>query len=76
MSPLMSITKPEPSAWLCPPDPRPDEPEDLTLMSTTPGATFLYSCVSVVDVARVAAGWAGTEATTVFWPPLEPDEAA
>ena len=48
----------------------------LTTMSTTPGATFLYSCVSVVDVARVAAGWAGTEATTVFWPPLEPDEAA
>src|SRR6266576_4543377 len=69
MSPLVSITKPEPSAWL--PDPRPDEPDDVTLMSTTPGATFLYSCVSVVDVARVAAGWPGTEATTGFWPQLE-----
>jgi hypothetical protein len=45
-------------------------------MSTTPGATFLYSWVSVVVVDRAAADWAGTEATTVFWLPLEPDEAA
>jgi len=42
----------------------PNPPEDfvLTTMSTTPGATFLYSCVRLVVVE--AACWAGTEATT------------
>jgi hypothetical protein len=74
MSPLVSITKPDPSAWALPA--MPDPPDDVTVMSTTPGATFLYSWVSVVVVDRVAADWAGTDATTVLWVPLGPDEAA
>jgi hypothetical protein len=74
MSPLVSITKPDPSAWAALPA-MPD-PLEVTVMSTTPGATFLYSWVSVVEVDRVAADWAGTEATTVLWVPPEPDEAA
>jgi hypothetical protein len=60
-----------PSAWAAPP-----ALEDVTVMSTTPGLTFLYSWVSVLVVDTVAADWAGTEATTVLWPPPEPDEDA
>jgi hypothetical protein len=67
---------PDPSAWAVLPGAKPDPPDDVTVMSTTPGATFLYSWVSVVVVDRAAADWAGTEATTVFCAPLDPDEAA
>ncbi len=61
MSPFVSITKPDPSAWAAPP-----AIDDVTVMSTTPGLTFLYSSVRLVVVDRVAADWAGTDATTVF----------
>ena len=56
-----------PSACVCcepKPKPFPDEFE-VTVMSTTPGVTFLYSCVRLEIVVVWAAGWTVEVAATV-----------
>ncbi len=58
MSPFESQTKPVPSACdCCWPKPKPPLELWVTVMSTTPGVTVLYSWVRLDTVCVWAAGW-------------------